>query len=321
MQPKSLSSLHEQLQALISESPLQRVSHPLLSARNISLSIKRDDLLHTHISGNKWRKLKFNLIEARSRGVNHILSFGGAYSNHIHALAAAGFHFGFKTSAIIRGESHYANNPTLQQAQKWGMQLHFVTRKEYQLRNEADYLMQLQKRFSDAFILPEGGSNAFAIPGIAEACTEINQQSDNSVDHIITATGSGGTLAGLVAGCSATKNKIKVTGIAVLKQGEYLNQQIQELLKQTEHCYDTQWQLQTQFHGGGYAKVSPVLKTFCRTFEQQYDIPIEPIYTGKMFYALFELLKEGYFNEGDHIVALHTGGLQGRQGFQQNKLI
>jgi len=315
---ESLIQLKNQLQSLISPSTLQEISHPLLTEKRLTVTVKRDDLLHTHISGNKWRKLKFNLIEARKQGINHILSFGGAYSNHIHALAAAGHHFGFKTSAIIRGEPHYANNPTLTQAQKWGMKLYFVSRKEYRQRDEKQYKQQLQIRYPDALILPEGGTNDLALKGVTELCDELKIQCNKKISHIVTATASGGTLAGLIAGFSDNKehNNVKVTGIAVLKQANYLIDNINILLRQAKINAPICWNLQTQFHGGGYAKVSQPLNDFCEQFEEQTQIPIEPIYTGKMFYALFELIKMDYFNPGDNIIALHTGGLQGLQGLQ-----
>lgn len=318
MKQKSLADLQQKLQALISPSPIQAIKHPLLNTKNITLSIKRDDLLHKDISGNKWRKLKFNLIEARRLGKQHIVSFGGAYSNHIHALAAAGYYLGFKTTAIIRGEPHYANNPTLTQAQKWGMQLHFVTRQEYRQRSDSAYLQKLQQQFPDAIIVQEGGSNALALEGVMELCQEINFQTQNNVDHVVTATGSGGTLAGLIAGFS-NNNKTKITGIAVLKEAEYLKKHVKQLLVEANKQNTAPWQLQTEYHGGGYAKVSSSLTEFCLAFEKQTTIPIEPIYTGKMLYALFELIKQDYFNAGDNIIAIHTGGLQGRQGLQQRK--
>lgn len=321
MEQNSLTDLQKKLQNLISPSPLQAINHPLLAAKKVTISVKRDDLLHTYISGNKWRKLKFNLIEARKKGISHIVSFGGAYSNHIHALAAAGFYFGFKTTAIIRGEPHYAENPTLKQAQQWGMQLHFVTRKEYRNRAEKPYLQQLQLKFPDAIIVPEGGSNALAIEGVSELCYEISTQTNCNIDHVITATGSGGTLAGLIAGFSNFKTPPSVIGIAVLKEAQYLNQQVNKLLSQANRNVNLSWQLQTKFHGGGYAKISDELITFCREFEQQVNIPIEPIYTGKMFYALFELIKQDYFSPGANIIALHTGGLQGLKGLNAPQTI
>jgi len=339
-----LQQLEKKMQKIINPSPLQKIEHPLLDLWQLTLFVKRDDLLHPEISGNKWRKLKYNLLEARRQKLDHILSFGGAYSNHIHALAAAGFHFGFKTSAIIRGESWYANNPTLKQALAWGMELQFVTRQEYKQRAEPAYLQSLQNAYPKAFIVPEGGSNRFAIRGVMEALQEIQQQADRPVDHIITATGSGGTLAGLIAGVaqsqpqpkvtgdnavlknthylnqeivSQSQLQPKVTGIAVLKNAHYLNQEIVSLLELAKIKQNNNWCLQTEFHHGGYAKVPPELNHFCAQFSLQTGIPVEPIYTGKMFYGLFKLIEQGYFKPGEHIVALHTGGLQGLEGLKE----
>ena len=317
----SYNQLKVDLKKIMAVSPLQQIKHPLLEEYGVKLAVKRDDLLHPEISGNKWRKLKFNLLEARSRKINHIVSFGGAFSNHIHALAAAGFHLGFKTTGIIRGESSYATNPTLKQALAWGMDLHFVSRKEYKMRDNKDYLLSLTDKFPKAFIVPEGGSNQYALTGVIEAVHEIQQQSDYPVEHIITATGSGGTLAGLIAGSTQTQINSKITGIAVLKNADYLNQQVENLLLQHKITKPAPWSLQTEFHQGGYAKISKELALFCQQFILQTGIPIEPIYTGKMFYALFELIKQGYFNKGEHIVALHTGGLQGIKGLQLRNLI
>jgi len=390
-----LQQLEKKMHSIINPSPLQKIEHPLLDLWQLTLSVKRDDLLHPEISGNKWRKLKYSLFEARRQQLDHIISFGGAYSNHIHALAAAGFYFGFKTTGIIRGESFYANNPTLKQALAWGMELQFVTRQEYKQRAEPAYLQSLQSAYPNAFIVPEGGSNRFAIRGVMEAHQEIQQQA-HPVDHIVTATGSGGTLAGLIAGVAqaqlntkvtdaiaalknahspnqkivsqsqpqtkvtgaiaalknahspnqkivsqsqpqtkvtgaiaALKNahslnqkivsQTKVTGIAVLKNAHYLNQEIVSLLQQAKIKQNNNWSLQTDFHHGGYAKVSVELNNFCTQFSLQTGIPVEPIYTGKMFYGLFKLIEQGYFKRGEHIVALHTGGLQGLAGLKENK--
>jgi 1-aminocyclopropane-1-carboxylate deaminase len=318
---QSHNQLKTNLQNVIRLSPLQKVKHPLLDEYGVELAVKRDDLLHPDISGNKWRKLKFNLLAARSQNIKHIVSFGGAFSNHIHALAAAGFHLDFKTTGIIRGESSYASNPTLKQALAWGMDLHFISRKEYRMRNDSDYLLSLKAKFPEALIVPEGGSNQYALPGVIEAVQEIQQQADYHVDHIVTATGSGGTLAGLIAGSAQTQINSKITGIAVLKGADYLNQQVENLLQQYKVSKPSSWSLQTEFHQGGYAKVSKELAIFCQQFTLQTGIPIEPIYTGKMFYALFELIKQGYFKKGEHIIALHTGGLQGLNGLHQRNLI
>lgn len=314
----ALEQLEKKMHSIIKPSPLQKIEHPLLDLWQLTVAIKRDDLLHPEISGNKWRKLKYNLLAARSQQVEHIISFGGAYSNHIHALAAAGFHFGFKTTAIIRGEPGYANNPTLKQALAWGMELQFVTRQEYKKRTEPVYLQSLQSAYPNALIVPEGGSNKFAIPGVIEALQEIQQQANVPVDHIITATGSGATLAGLVAGAAQYQPQTKVTGIAVLKNAHYLNQEIVSLLQQANISQNNHWHLQTELHHGGYAKVPLELSNFCEQFSLQTGIPIEPIYTGKMLYGLFKLIEQGYFKKGEYIVALHTGGLQGLAGLKKN---
>ncbi len=315
----ALKQLEQKMQSIIHPSPLQPVKHPILDFLQLRLSVKRDDLLHPEISGNKWRKLKYNLLEARRQRVNHIISFGGAYSNHLHALAAAGFHFGFQTTAIVRGESRYADNPTLKQCAAWGMELQFVTRQEYKKRAEPVYLQSLQASYPNALIVPEGGSSQSALPGVAEAVQEIFQQAEHPVDHIITATGSGGTLAGIIAGVRQHHPKTLATGIAVLKNAHYLNQEITSLLKDSRCGQQTQWRLQTEFHHGGYARVPGKLLDFCEQFTRQTGIPVEPIYTGKMFYGLFQLIEQGYFEQGQHIVALHTGGLQGLKGLKEKQ--
>ena len=317
MQNSSLKDLKFKMQSIISASPLQTICHPLLTEHGLTLQIKRDDLLHKDISGNKWRKLKFNLLSAAQADIKHIVSFGGAFSNHIHALAAAGYHFGFKTTAIIRGESFYAENPTLSQARKWGMELEFVDRKTYRLRHDDAYLESLQSQYPDAIIVPEGGTNDLALQGMFETCSEIIEQSQQPINHVITATGSGGTIAGLIAGFSKqNQTAIKVTGIAVLKQAEYLNEVITQLVDTQALKNTNDWQLHTEFHHGGYAKTPPELTTFCTAFSEQTGVPIEPIYTGKMFFALFKLIEQGYFKQGDNLIALHTGGLQGNAGLK-----
>ena len=197
------------------------------------------------------------------------------------------------------------------------MQLEFVDRKTYRLRHDKSYLDELQLKYPDAVIVPEGGTNDLALKGVFETCNEIIEQSHLPINHIFTATGSGGTIAGVIAGFSLKGlSNLKVTGIAVLKQAEYLNDVVSILVKNAginaEQCID--WQLNTDFHQGGYAKVSPKLKSFCDEFTKQTNIPLEPIYTGKMFFALFQLIEQGYFKKGDNIIAIHTGGLQGNAG-------
>jgi len=311
-----MSLIQTTLSQQVTQSPLQGIQHPLLTAKNITLSIKRDDLIHPTISGNKWRKLKHNLLHAEAQGIQQLLSFGGAYSNHIHALAAAAHLFNFNATGIIRGEAHYATNPTLSQAQAWGMQLQFVDRKTYRLKAEQDFLTQLALAHPNAYIIPEGGTNALAIPGVEEVVAELSLQMQTPIDHLFTATGSAGTLSGLISGAIKHSPNTHVHGVAVLKKAEYLNHVIPELVPNAAHI---NWQLHTQYHEGGYGKVSAKLAEFCQHFTQHTQIPIEPIYTGKMLFALWQMIEQSYFAPGSHIVAVHTGGLQGLAGLKEQQ--
>lgn len=293
------------------ESPIQQIDSDCLKKRNIRLSVKRDDLLHPLISGNKWRKLKYNLQQMQKSNKTQLLTFGGAFSNHIHACAGAGKLFNIKTHGIIRGPHLDNQNPTLQFAKQCEMNLHAVTRLEYKQRYDPDYLKELQTRFPDAFIIPEGGSNEFAIPGCAQLAKCLPEH-----DYLVCPTGSGGTLAGLIEG---SHEETQLLGIAVLKQAEYLNKEIAALSKKA--AQQSNWQLLTQFHDGGYGKFTSELWQFCQTMNQQHNLPLEPIYSGKMMYALWQLIEQDYFAPGSHIMAIHTGGLQGLNGLKYRGLI
>ncbi|WP_276498770.1 1-aminocyclopropane-1-carboxylate deaminase/D-cysteine desulfhydrase [Pontibacter litorisediminis] len=292
------------------EAPLQKLEDELLLEQGVELWVKREDLLHPHISGNKWRKLKYNLQEARQQGHHTLLTFGGAYSNHIAATAAAGKEYGFKTVGIIRGEERLPLNPTLRFATSCGMQLHYISREKYRLKAEPVFLEELQQAFGQVYLLPEGGTNLLAVKG----CTEIVQDIDLKYDYICCAMGTGGTLAGIVAGLAGEK---QVLGFPALKGGEFLQQEVEGLVQAySGHTYSN-WHLLTGYHFGGYAKVKPELLAFMEDFKKQHHIPLEPIYTGKMMYGLFDLIRQGYFARGSRVVAVHTGGLQGNAGFQE----
>lgn len=260
------------------------------------------------VSGNKWRKLKYNLLEAKQNEINTILSFGGAYSNHIYALAAAGKLFNFKTIGIIRGELTLPLNPTLQFATSCGMLLHYVSRENYQGKEEADFIEDLKRAHEDFYYLPEGGSNELGMKG----CAEIIEEIDIEFDYITTACGSGGTLAGLITGL---KGKKKALGFSALKGEGILNDKIESLIGNADN-YLTNWTINYDYHFGGYAKIKPELVNFMRNFEARNGILLEPIYTAKMFYGLYDLIHKGFFKEGERIVALHTGGLQGLEGMK-----
>lgn len=301
-------------------SELQPLNHPIFSQHNVRVQVKRDDIIHPIISGNKWRKLKCNLAHVQQeKNLKGVLSFGGSFSNHIHALAFACYQQKIPCVGIIRGEEKYANNFTLSWAKHWGMKLHFVDRKTYRRRHDTDYLMQLQQEYSHYFIVPEGGSNKFAISGVSEIINELNQQTD--FDTLITATGSGGTLAGLIAGdCYTNDNLHKLLGIAVLKEADYLVEEVQKLLPDSARHHNN-WQLLTQFHRGGYAKFNHCDVERLLEFNHTTGVDFEPVYTGKMILAVLDLLEQGYFEKGERIVLLHTGGMQGIGGMIERGIL
>ncbi len=304
---------------MTNNSPLQLINHPIFKFHRLTISIKRDDLIHPIISGNKWRKLKYNLIHAKNNHKSSVLSFGGAYSNHIHALAFACHQQSLASIGIIRGEPHYANNFTLSWAKYWGMKLIFVDRETYKKRHQQDYLQQLQNQFSQSFIVPEGGSNKLALLGMSEVIDELNQQT--KFDSLLCPIGSAGTLAGLIQGDSNQHNLI---GIAVLKQGadnkSYLRDEVIKLLPNNTKDYQN-WHIENNMHRGGYAKFSASDLERIFAFSKATNIPFEPIYSGKMLLALLDLIEQGYFPAGHKIVMLHTGGLQGLGGLAERKLI
>ena len=309
-------------------SPLQTIDHPLFDLHKLTVMIKRDDLIHPIISGNKWRKLKYNIDQAKVQGKKGLISFGGAYSNHIHALAFACYQQRLPCIGIIRGESHYANNFTLRWAQHWQMKLTYVDRNTYRRRADSDYLALLQAQYPEYLIIPEGGSNSLAIPGVSEIIDELNQQT--VFETLLTPVGSGGTLAGLI---SADNNQHQLLGVAVLKQGketdgdkvdikpnDYLTNQVSTLLPKAAQKFDN-WQVLPDFHRGGYAKFSVEDSQRIIAFNQETGINFEPVYSGKMLLALVDLIKQGYFAQHHRIVLLHTGGLQGLGGLSERERI
>lgn len=267
----------------------------------VQLTIKRLDLIHPHISGNKFFKLKYNLLAARQQGCTQVLTFGGAFSNHIAATAYAANHFGFQSIGVIRGEELASQdlNPTLQTAQDLGMHLHFVSRAEYRLRHEATYLQQLKLQYPQAFIIPEGGSNTLAIQGTQEI---LSQQDTENYDVICCAVGTGGTIAGII---ERSADHQQILGFSALK-GDFLQHDIQQWTEKSH------WSLTDAYCCGGYAKTTPELLQFIQQFEQQYTIPLEQVYTAKMMMGLFDLIQRNHFPENTRILVIHTGGLQGR---------
>lgn len=288
----------------IASTPIQEIKNSLLDRKQIRLMIKREDLNHPVISGNKFRKLKYNLLKARELGVTTFLTFGGAYSNHIYAVAGAGKAFGFKTIGIIRGEAHEPLNHTLAFAQSQGMRLVYMDRETYRNKKSTVVIERLKEEFGDFYLIPEGGTNDLAIRG----CEEIIEVMDQDFDVITTAVGTGGTIAGLISGLKGNR---KVLGFSSLK-GDFLKDEVQDLLQSIDQGYLDNWEINTEYHFGGYAKTKPELLAFINAFEQEFNIPLEPIYTGKMMYGLFDLIENDAFKPGTRILAVHTGGLQGR---------
>lgn len=288
--------------------PIQEIINPLFDEKEIKFLVKRDDLNHPVISGNKFRKLKYNLEQAKIEGYNTLLTFGGAFSNHIYSVAGAGKAFGFKTIGVIRGEEYKALNPTLSFAQSQGMYLHYLDRETYRSKSEPGVLKQLENQFGKCYVLPEGGTNNLAIKG----CVEIIGEIDGDFDVITCPVGTGGTLSGLISGLNG---KRKVMGFSALK-GNFLEKEVEQLLTSFNLGTYSNWEINTDYHFGGYAKVKPDLIQFIEEFEEAHGIPLEPIYTGKMFYGLFDLIRNDFFEKGTTIIALHTGGLQGNAGFE-----
>jgi len=285
-------------------SPIHSVRLEQLTAHNVQLDIKRDDLIHPFISGNKWRKLKYILQQAKQENKNVLVTFGGAYSNHLLATATAGAIFGLKTIGIVRGEP--VNNDTLFLCKLHGMELQFVSRDAY--RNKREIFQALFNKNKQAFFINEGGAGAEG----AKGCSEIIQELTENYNHIFCAAGTGTTIAGILNGLTFTKKHSQVHVIPVLKDSEYLKENINELLHKpiTFHFHK-------QYHFGGYAKTNVSLLNFITHFTQQTGIMLDPIYTGKALFALFDLLQERFFNAEDKVLFIHTGGLFGTLGMKE----
>ena len=274
----------------------------LIDQPDIHLDLKRLDLIHPHISGNKFYKLKYNLQHAKQLGLDTLITFGGAFSNHIAATAYAAHYFGFQSIGIIRGEelADQPLNHTLSTASQFGMQLEFINRQDYRNKEQPDFLAELQSRFPNAYIIPEGGTNSLAIQGCKEILSEQDRQ---NYDVICCAVGTGGTITGLIESSHFNQN---ILGFSALK-GDFLTHDVAHLTAKNN------WKIIDEYCCGGYAKTSAQLIEFIQLFEKQYQIPLEPIYTGKMLFGIFDLIEKAYFPPHTRILAIHSGGLQGRQ--------
>lgn len=282
------------------DSIAQQVPYQHIEYRHQRISIKRLDLIHPQISGNKFFKLKYNLLAARQQGFEKVLTFGGAYSNHIAATAFAAHKFGFQSLGMIRGEelAQRPLNPTLATAQQFGMQLEFISRNAYRQKDQPDFLQRLQQQYPDFYLIPEGGTNALAVQG----CREILTAEDAQFDLICCAVGTGGTFAGLI---EASQQHQQLLGFSALK-GDFLTHEVAQLTTKRN------WRILDNYCCGGYAKTTPELIQFIQTFEQRYNIPLEQVYTGKMLRGIFDLIDQDKIGPDQKILLIHTGGLQGR---------
>lgn len=288
----------------------QQINLPILEEKKVELYIKREDKIHPFISGNKFRKLKYNLVEAKHHHKKTLLTFGGAFSNHIVATAVAGRLNGFKTIGIIRGDElankidkTLKSNPTLREAQKNGMTFEFVSRLDYRNKSTPEFIDRLHKKFGEFYMIPEGGTNSFAITG----CEEILTEEDSKFNYICSAVGTGGTISGLI---NASRNHQIVIGFPALK-GDFLYDEIKQFVNKNN------WSLQSDYHFGGYAKYNEDLITFINHFKSETDILLDPIYTGKMIFGILDLVQKNHFKKGSKILAIHTGGIQAIEGFNQ----
>ena len=292
---------------------LQPISHPTAERHGVRLLLWRDDLLNPDLPGNKARKLKYNLQEATWEGFTDLLTFGGAYSNHLAAVAAAGRLFGFATIGLVRGEEHQPLNSTLARCQADGMQLHYLDRTTYRRRTEPAFLAEIQQQFGHPYLLPEGGTNALALRGVAELIGELRQHTD--FDAVAVAAGTGGTLAGLALGLAEARYPARVIGVAALKGADFLRAEIDTLTQAAAGQRLTNYELHTGYHFGGYAKLPPELREFIQQFEADSGVLLDPIYTGKLLFGVLDLIDKDYFTPGSTVVAVHTGGLQAWAGF------
>ncbi|MBL7873023.1 MAG: 1-aminocyclopropane-1-carboxylate deaminase/D-cysteine desulfhydrase [Cyclobacteriaceae bacterium] len=282
-------------------SPIIELKLRIFEEANVRVLVKCEYLNHPFISGNKWWKLKYNLEAATKRDHKTILTFGGAYSNHIYATAAAARELGLKSIGIIRGEETLPLNPTLSFAKECGMELHYVSREMYRTKNEESFLQKLKDQYGDFYLIPEGGTNELAVKGVKEFAQSLNQEAE--FDYLCLPVGTGGTMAGIIEGLDKSK---QVLGFVSLKGGQFLEHEIQIYTRRKN------FNLLHDYHFGGYGKMTQSLTDFTNQFEKDNSVQLDPVYTSKMMLGVFDLARDGFFKKDSIVMILHTGGLQGR---------
>jgi len=291
---------HAGLLALRVPSPQQELLDERLAEAGVRLLLKREDLINPEVPGNKWRKLKYNLAEAERSGHHTLLTFGGAYSNHVRATAAAGELFGFTTIGVIRGEQHLPLNESLSYAVQRGMRLTYLDRATYRHKHDPAVIDRLRKTFGDFCLVPEGGSNG---PGV-RGCTEIPAEIPDAYDVICCPCGTGGTLAGIALGLKPGQRAL---GFSVLKNGGFLTDEVRRLQREAAGHDVDGWDIELRYHFGGYAKSSPELSAFIGDFQRRHGLLLDRVYPAKMMYGIIDLAKTGFFASGSTVVAVITG--------------
>ena len=281
----------------------KEISLPLLDEKEVHLFIKRIDKIHPFVSGNKWFKLKYNLIEAKKKRHNTLLTFGGAYSNHIAATAFSAQEKGLKSIGIIRGEEYLPLNPTLRFAIDNGMKLYYIIRSNYKEKTSANFLEALKNQFGDFYLISEGGTNELAIQGAKEIL-----DTNDTQDYICCPVGTGGTIAGII---NASNNLQTVIGFPAIKGFKQLEKDINNWTNSTNYKFIN------DYVGNGYAKINKDLVAFINEFNALHNVPLDGIYTGKMMMGILDLVVKDYFPKGSSILAIHTGGLQGNKGMSE----
>ncbi len=291
-------------------SPLEEM--PFKDLSDYSIYVKRDDLINPFISGNKYRKLKYNLIKAKEEGAKEIVAFGGAFSNLLHTLSYISSKLGIDTTFYIRGDGYDPNNPTLKFIKDNGVRLNFLSRTEFRLIREESYFEKIMERHPSGYIIPEGGSNHLAVPGSAEIVDEVTQQLGKSPDYIVMDLGTGGTFAGVL---SQLNSETKLVGISAIKGVDW-NKTLTKIFNgDTAFIEKNNWEIFEDYNFGGFARFNDKLIDFINNFKKDYGIQLEPIYSGKLVFGMLDLLDKNYFKKGSTIVWVHGGGLQGIKGF------
>ena len=281
-------------------SPVQHLADDRLRAAGVDVWLKREDLIHPEVPGNKWRKLRYNLAEAAKRGETTLLTFGGAYSNHIRAVAAAGRYCGFSTIGIVRGEEHLPLNASLAYAVDQGMRLSYLSRDAYRRKADPDVLEALRRTFGSFYLLPEGGSNELAVRG----CAEIPAEIEMDFDVICCPCGTGGTLAGIAAGLRPGQRAV---GFSALKGGGFLEDDVAGLQAHAFGGRRGDWRIEHEHHFGGYARMNAELEAFITNFRARHGLVLDWVYVAKMIYGIYALAQAGAFAPGSRVVAVITG--------------